>query len=320
MPMPASRTVTSTASPSQRGAHRDRLARLASTSPRCRAGWRSRCTTCRPSHATSAPVTPGCDLEVDPGRDRGRPQLLDRVVDEHLERHRRRATAPPASRSGSGRAGRRRCGPRRSASLHHPLGERTRHRRVVLRGERLGQHLQRADRRLQLVAHVGHEVAAHALDAVHLGDVGDERGHSQRPLGVAERHGRADAPRPGGAEELQLAFAASPSSARRDERVERAGDDRVGVPRLAGSAPPPGCGTPRGRRHRARPPPWRELVEHGQRSGRAARRRLSVSPSACGERLLQRRRRRCSRRCGLMAASAEPPGDVTLGASVGRAR
>ena len=33
-----------------------------------------------------------------PARVGRRPQLVDRVVDEHLERHRRRASAPPASR------------------------------------------------------------------------------------------------------------------------------------------------------------------------------------------------------------------------------
>ena len=51
-----------------------------------------------------------------------------------------------------------------------------------LRRERLGQQLQRADRRLELVTHVGDEVAAHALDPVDLRDVVDEHRGAQRAV------------------------------------------------------------------------------------------------------------------------------------------
>ena len=48
---------------------------------------------------------------------------------------------------------------------HHPLGDALDDLEVVLVGERLGQHGERPDRRLQLVADVGHEVGAHGVDA-----------------------------------------------------------------------------------------------------------------------------------------------------------
>ena len=92
--------------------------------------------------------------------------------------------------------------------LHDPLGERPGDRGVVFRGERLRQHLERADRRLELVADVGDEVAAHALDAVHLRHVvrrtpPRRAGGRVVPSGTARRctHGTR---RP---EQLQLAVA-----------------------------------------------------------------------------------------------------------------
>ena len=48
--------------------------------------------------------------------------------------------------------------------------------------ERLGQQAEGADGRLELVADVGHEVAAHGLEAAALGDVVD---HHERAAGSA---------------------------------------------------------------------------------------------------------------------------------------
>ena len=89
--------------------------------------------------------------------------------DRHLLAAGRRAT-----RSGRGRAGRRRSRRRAVGLGGDPLGELARDLGVVDAGERLGEHGQRADRRLELVAHVGDEVAPHRLDAAGLGDVADE--------------------------------------------------------------------------------------------------------------------------------------------------
>ena len=73
---------------------------------------------------------------------------------------------------------------------HDPVGELLHDARVVGRGHRLGEQPERADRRLQLVAHVGDEVAAHALDAPRLGDVARERDRAD-DLAVAPQRERA---------------------------------------------------------------------------------------------------------------------------------
>ena len=134
---------------------------------------------------------PGVHLQVDARRRRRRAQLIDRVVDEHFERHRR--------------ARRRFLGLDEAeveqvvddarqplGLLDDAFGERSRDGGIVFGHQRLGQHLERADRRLELVAHVGHEVAPHALDPVHLRHVVDERGdaraaRSASPIGTADR-------------------------------------------------------------------------------------------------------------------------------------
>ena len=59
--------------------------------------------------------------------------------------------------------------------------------RIVGRGHRLRQQPERADRRLQLVTHVGDEVAAHTLDAPRLGDVAGERDRADHFAVAAER-------------------------------------------------------------------------------------------------------------------------------------
>ena len=59
--------------------------------------------------------------------------------------------------------------------VQHPLGQAAGDRGVVLAEQRLGQQAERPDRRLQLVADVGHEVAADRLEPAALGDVVDRR-------------------------------------------------------------------------------------------------------------------------------------------------
>ncbi len=171
-------------------------------------------------------------LQVDAGGGGRRAQLVDRVVDQDFERGRRTTRrflgldeAEIEEVVDDARQ------PLRL--LDDPFGQRTRDRGVVLGDERLRQHLERADRGLELVADVGDEVAPHALDAVHVGDVGDERGHTQRAVSGAERHRREVHDRARRAEELQLALAGLAVERARHERVERAGDDRVGVAGLA---------------------------------------------------------------------------------------
>ena len=59
--------------------------------------------------------------------------------------------------------------------LEHPVGDPADRRRVVLIGERLGEHGERADGCLQLVADVGDEVGADGVDPPALADVLDGR-------------------------------------------------------------------------------------------------------------------------------------------------
>ena len=70
--------------------------------------------------------------------------------------------------------------------VDHPLGDAVDDVEVVLVGERLGEHGERADRRLQLVADVGDEVGAHGVDAAPLADVLDRR-HARRRPAAARR-------------------------------------------------------------------------------------------------------------------------------------
>ena len=134
---------------------------------------------------------------------------------------------------------------------HDALGQRAGDRRVVFGGEGLRQHLERADRRLELVAHVGDEVAPHALDAVHFRHVDHERGNAQPVVVRADRNRRQMDHRARRAEDLQLALAALAGERTRHQRVERARrrQRRSGAP--PGTARPPGCGTPRCHRRRA---------------------------------------------------------------------
>ena len=63
------------------------------------------------------------------------------------------------------------------------------HLGVGLGDEGLGQQAQRAHRRLELVADVGHEVAADLLEPAALRDVLDERDHAERPAAVVDLAG-----------------------------------------------------------------------------------------------------------------------------------
>ncbi len=63
------------------------------------------------------------------------------------------------------------------------------HLGVGLGDERLGQQAERTHRRLELVAHVGHEVAPDLLEPAALRDVLDQRDHPERPTAVVDLAG-----------------------------------------------------------------------------------------------------------------------------------
>ena len=104
-----------------------------------------------------------------------------------------------------------------------PLGEAARRLRVVGRLEQgLGQQRERADRRLELVADVGHEVAAHPGHPVRLGDVGRLDRHvpgrivrrrSTGPPAPARRAARRQWPAAATAGQVELDLAPRPAAA-----------------------------------------------------------------------------------------------------------
>ena len=153
--------------------------------------------------------------------------------------------------------------------------------------------------------------------AAHLGDVVRRtRPRRADARGVADRHRRQVQHRAGRAEELQLALAALTASAprieqRRARRPAASAWRAVAEPLGGRVAERPRC---RRRRRRARPGGARR-ARPGERSRCPTT--VSVSLQCPGQRLL-RSRRSASRRWGLMTSS-EPPGDVALGAGVGRA-
>ena len=158
-------------------------------------------------------MTPGWTLEVDPGRDRGRPQLLDRVVDEHRDRHRRTARrflrldqaeveqvvddarepvglATTRSASGRATAGSSVAAIVSASSPSAPIGV-------------LSSWLTLATKsRRTLSTRRASETSR------------DERDHAHGSLGVADGHGRSCSTCPGRAEELQLALAGLTQRAR----------------------------------------------------------------------------------------------------------
>ncbi len=105
---------------------------------------------------------------------------------------------------------------------------------IGLAGERLGQQLQRADRRLELVAHVGHEVATHTLDAAQLRDVLHKRRRAEQRVTVEQRRRpqtQHDARR---AEQLQLAVASTHLRTRHSRMASICGrGDARPTPRVA---------------------------------------------------------------------------------------
>ena len=218
-------------------------------------------------------------LQVDPRGRRRRAQLVDRVVDEDLERDGR--TPRGFLRLDQAEIEEVVDDARQALRLlDDPVGQRPGDARVVLRRQRLGQHLERADRCLQLVAHVGDEVAAHALDAVDLGHVGHERGHAERSFGGADR-----APPSGGRRRAgDRRAAARARSARRRAPAPRVRRVHRRRPRPSGdrrgTARPQDCGTPRSRRRRARGRPRR--ARRGPRAtGRVARRPSRFRATPC---------------------------------------
>ena len=150
--------------------------------------------------------------------------------------------------------------------------------------QRLGQQRQRADRRLELVAHVGDEVAAHALDPPR---TRRRRATSPTAPSGARRpsSGRAVSPEHLGrrAEELQLARALL-ARARSVEQLVAA-PRRPGRRRDArrGSARPRRCGAPRRRRRRRRRSRRRRAS-----SASASRRRSRSSATAAASRIARR--------------------------------
>ena len=152
---------------------------------------------------------------------------------------------------------------------HDAIGELLQHADVVGRGHRLGEQAERADRRLQLVTHVGDEVAAHALDASRLRDVAGERDRADdlaRGDSGNERELEHLARR---AVELQLALGdlagerlVQQLARPRPRRAPRRGARRR-------SAARPRCARPRGRCGRRR---------RSRRSPRRARRATSAAP------------------------------------------
>ncbi len=77
---------------------------------------------------------------------------------------------------------------------------------VGLGDQRLGQEAQRAHRRLELVAHVGHEVAADLLEPAALRDVLDQRDDAERPAPVVDLAGAHLQRAPGRAVEVEGAL------------------------------------------------------------------------------------------------------------------
>ncbi len=85
-------------------------------------------------------------------------------------------------------------------------GEALRHLRIGLGDERLGQQPERAHRRLQLVAHVGDEVAADLFEATALGDVLDQCDDTEGAAAVVDLAGPHLERAAGRAVEIERAF------------------------------------------------------------------------------------------------------------------
>ena len=166
-------------------------------------------------------------------RERRRSEPVGRLVEQHVDRH----ALPDRRLLGLDEAQIEQVvdDPREPVGLLHELRRELLDHRVVLAvADRLGEERERADRRLELVAHVGDEVATNALDPARLRDVVDERGRADDVLrGVPDRHG-GDVEHPARrAEECQLVLAGLTAERALDEPFDRVLRERVAVARVA---------------------------------------------------------------------------------------
>ena len=113
--------------------------------------------------------------------------------------------------------------------VRDPLGELFGDLGILHPGECLGEHGERAHRRLELVAHVGDEVAPDRLDAPRLGDVAHQPDRADAP-GVGDERTRGHEEdlgrRP---EELQLAGALLAVPGPVEQLPQRTAGERVGM-------------------------------------------------------------------------------------------
>ena len=110
-----------------------------------------------------------------------------------------------------------------------PLGEPRGHRGITLDEEGLGKQAEGADRRLQLVAHVGDEVAADLLEAPALRDVLDHGEHTELAAPVVDERG-ADVERASRrAVEVDGPLGAATAPCLCEQLGDRLGGDRVAV-------------------------------------------------------------------------------------------
>ena len=117
--------------------------------------------------------------------------------------------------------------------LHHELGHVTGHERVGLRREGLGEDLERADGRLELVADVGDEVAANAIDPMDLRHVVHEHRRADRLVVVPQRDRLDLQHRSRRPEELQLALGGTTGSRLLEQVGDRSRRHRVDETRVA---------------------------------------------------------------------------------------
>ena len=119
--------------------------------------------------------------------------------------------------------------PTRAASLAMRSASCAHHRRVVDPDEGLGEQRHGTDRCLELVTHVGHEVAAHGLDPPRLGDVTHQADRPDAPAVHREWSRRHPEHLRRRAEELELARALLASARPVEQLPQRLAHERVRV-------------------------------------------------------------------------------------------
>ena len=112
----------------------------------------------------------------------------------------------------------------------HPLGEPPGRRRGRPRQDRLRQQRQRTDRRLQLVADVGDEVAAHRLEPAALGDVIDDDERTDRAPLVSSGTALSTSVRRGGPNRSTVRLDPVPSIDSWEQGTDRLLHQRFAVP------------------------------------------------------------------------------------------